>query len=242
MAQKKTNSGTAKKATTTTKTTTVKAAENAAKKQISAKSAEEATAVIETTEIPAPTAEVVAEKPQVKVEVKTTEPKSAPSNKVKILYIDSALPYNQIKIGVNRYITGSGRIFTVTKDEFEAEFMTPTTIYLLNCRKFIVLDGLTDEERLQYNCAYAESEVIRAEGMFDTLFTCPIEKAKEIFEGLCQQHRRMVEKRFLTAWDSGDNRITRDRVEALNEISKRDFADGTGAFTPIIKAINARMN
>ena len=66
---------------------------------------------------------------------------------VKILYIDSAIPNNQIPIGNGRYITGSGRIFSVSLEQFEGEFMTPLVMKLIDCRKFIVLSGLTEEQR-----------------------------------------------------------------------------------------------
>lgn len=164
-----------------------------------------------------------------------------PGARVKILYLDSCIPNNQIRIGVNRFITGSGRIFTVPMEEFEAEFMTPLVISLIKKRKFIILDGLTADQRAQYGCDYREGEILRGERMFDFLLNCDVAKAVEIFAALCPEHRRMVETRILSAWEAKDNRLTRDRMEAINEISKRDFPDHIGALTPIIKEINANI-
>ena len=64
---------------------------------------------------------------------------------VKILYVDTCIPGNQIPIFKGRFINGSGRVFSVTLEEFEGEFMTPFHMDLLEKRKFIVLDGLTEE-------------------------------------------------------------------------------------------------
>lgn len=156
---------------------------------------------------------------------------------VKILYLDSAIPNNQIPIGRGRVITGSGRIFGVPLNEFEGEFMTPLTMQLIDERKFIVLDGLTDEQREQYNCLYRDGEVLKKEGLFDYLFSCSAEDAARIFRELCKEHRNMVGTRFITAWEQGDNRLTREKLEALNAVSKADYPDGKGVFTPILQAM-----
>lgn len=160
---------------------------------------------------------------------------------VKILYIDSVIPNNQIPIGKGRIITGSGRVFSVPLSDFEGEFQTPLVMALLESRNFIVLDGLTKELRQQYNVDYAEGEVIKNEGIFDWMLRCTVPEAVEYFRNLCFEHRELVGRRFMTAFEAHDKRLTRDRVEALNEISKADYADGNGIFTPIVKAINARV-
>jgi len=158
---------------------------------------------------------------------------------VKILYIDSAIPNNEIKIGQGRSIFGSGKIFAVQREQFEGEFMTSTIIDLMAKRKLIVLSGLTDEERKLYGCYYEEGEVITGEGMFDFFFSLDTEEAAEKFEALCPEHRQFVATRFIDAWERGDNRITRDKVEALNKISKQD--DPEGLFSPIVRDINEKM-
>lgn len=157
---------------------------------------------------------------------------------VKILYLDSAIENNEIPIGGGRVITGSGRVFNVKLTDFEGIFMTPLVSKLLKLRKFIVLDGLTQEQREQYGVNYREGEIVKNEGMFDAFFTMPVQRATEAFSALCPEHRDMVARRFIDAFEKRDNRITRDRVEALNAISKRDYEDGRGAFTHILEEIN----
>ena len=157
---------------------------------------------------------------------------------VKLLYLDSAIPNNEIPIGGGRVISGSGRRFSVKLSDFEGVFLTPLVMKLLKCRKFIVLDGLTKEQREQYGVDYKKGEVLLNENLFTWFFTAPVKEAKAVFADLCPEHREMVSARFLEAWENGDNRLTRDRIEALNEVSKKDYEDGKGAFTPILKAIN----
>lgn len=160
---------------------------------------------------------------------------------VKILYVDSAIQNNQIPIGKGRVITGSGRVFSVPMADFEGEFQTPLVMDLMEKRKFIVLDGLTEEQRRQYGVDYSEGEVIKNEGIFDWMLRCPVSEAVECFKNLCFEHRVLVGRRFMTAFEAKDRRLTRDRVEALNEISKGDYENGEGIFTPIVKEINSRV-
>ena len=156
---------------------------------------------------------------------------------VKIIYIDSVIPNNEIPIGGGRKITGSGRVFSVPMELFEGEFQTPLTMELIDERKFIVLSGLTDEQRYQYNCHYDEGEVVKDEGTFDMLLSMPTDQAIGVFSVLCPEHQRLVATRFMTAYfEKHDNRITRDKAEELNKISKS--VDPDGLFTPIVKDFN----
>lgn len=198
-------------------------------KKTSTKKVEEP-AVIEAEKVAAPTKEQITAQPINMV----VEEKAPP---VKILYLDACIPNNQIPIGNNRYITGSGRVFPVPLEQFEGEFMSPLVMKLIDQRKFIVLDGLTDEQRHQYNCYYEDGEIVKSEGMFDDFFDMPTEQVVEIFQHLCAEHKRLVATRFITAYyEKHDNRVTRDKVEALNAASKT--TDPDGLFTPIVKDIN----
>lgn len=157
---------------------------------------------------------------------------------VKLIYLDSCIENNQIPIGGGRVITGSGRRFSVKLSDFEGVFLTPLVSLLLKKRKFIVLDGLNEEQRQQYGVDYKPGEILKNEGMFDWFLSGPVPQVKAAFADLCKEHRELVARRFMLAFENGDNRLTRDRIEALNEVSKLDFEDGKGAFTPILKAIN----
>lgn len=175
--------------------------------------------------------------PEIKT-VKSVEKPHYDEPMVKLLYLDSAIENNEIPIGGGRVISGSGRRFSVKLSDFEGTFLTPLVMKLLKKRKFIVLDGLTQEQREQYGVDYRKGEVLLNESLFEWFFTAPVAEVKAVFKDLCFEHREMVSARFLEAFEQGDNRLTRDRIEALNEVSKKDYADGKGAFTPILEAIN----
>lgn len=159
---------------------------------------------------------------------------------VKLLYLDSAIENNEVPIGGGRVVTGSGRVFAVKLSDFEGTFLTPLVLAFLKKRKFIVLDGLTDELREQYGVKYREGEIVKNEGMFDWFFNAPVDKAASVFAELCKDHRELVARRFCDAYEKGDNRLTRDRLEALNKVSKRDYPDGKGAFTELIRELNEK--
>ena len=159
--------------------------------------------------------------------VKKAAPKAAPQEKtVRILYVDSVLPNNQIRIGRGCTLTGSGRVFTRTLAEFEGEFMTRLVRRLIDDRRFIILSGLTPEQRRLYNCDYKEGEVIRSEGTFDFLLRCPQEQAVEIFSALCPEHRALVCARIRSLKEAGDARLTPNRIQAFDEIAAADYPDG----------------
>lgn len=222
---------TTKKRTYTKKTTT--AAKAPAKEAIAEKQEPE---VMNYPQVDGVTPTVVAEKPATQINM-IVEEKAEP---VIILYIDSVIPNNEIRIGRGRSIFGSGKKFAVQKTDFEGEFMTATIIDLIAARKLIILSGLNDEERKLYNCYYTENEVLRGEQMFDFFFDMDTEEAKEKFAMLCPEHQRLVATRFMDAYyEKHDNRVTRDKVEALNAVSKA--ADPEGLFTPIVKDINEKM-
>lgn len=213
--------------TTTKKRTTTKKTTTAVKK--------EAEPVVETAAVAEEPVAAPAPAPAPTVQM-VVEQKAEP---IRILYIDSAIPNNEIKIGQGRSIFGSGKIFAVQRDQFEGEFMTSTIMELMAERKLIVLSGLSDEDRKLYNCYYHEGEVLKSEGMFDFFFNMSTEEAAEKFEALCPEHRQFVATRFIDAYERHDNRITRDKVEALNKISKENDPDGL--FTPIVKDINENI-
>lgn len=221
---------TTKKTTTTTSTT-----KKATKPKPEATKAEEVKTEVIPAETPT-TGSVAVHAPQPVYQVVT--PKDP---MVKILYIDSAIEGNQIPIGKGRVISGSGRIFNVSLADFEGEFMSPLVMLLIKKRKFIVLDGLTDEQRMQYGCLYEENEVIKNEGMFDWMLNCPIKEAEEKFSELCKTHRELVGRRIISAYEQRDPRINRDRLERLNAISKADYEDGKGIFTEILQQLNAEQ-
>lgn len=157
---------------------------------------------------------------------------------VKILCIHSSDPKCQFPIGTGRSIQRSGGVFSVPYEEFVGVFQTNFAQEMLKDRIFIVLDGLTDEEREQFGVKYAQNEVLTDEGMFDFFFTGPVEDAAKALAALCPQHQTMVARRFVdAALGEGKyaGKLSRERVEALSEA-----ADNQKLFRRILQTFNVQ--
>lgn len=155
---------------------------------------------------------------------------------VKLTYISNVSDDNVLDLGEFGSLTGVGWVLEIPRNDFGGKFMTPFVQKLLKKRRLIVLDGLTKEERKRYGVLYNEGEIMDTQ-MMDKLLDIPVDKLTTIFENLCPEHRQFVATRFITAFEKGDNRISRGKVEPLQAISKTN--DSEGLFTPILKKMNS---
>lgn len=167
---------------------------------------------------------------------------------VKMLFIDDCSDDNVLGFGANAKfgtITGPIGYINVPKDAWLGEFRDNQQQMLLRERKLIVLDGLTDEERVMHGLDYKQGEVID-EKMFRNLFD-HMEELPEIFKKLCPSVRAIVAARLQNGYDANDPRImgNRDIIVKLNKISKKDYADALdgdprkdGLLSNIVRGIN----
>lgn len=160
---------------------------------------------------------------------------AAPEEQVELTYIASVSPNNVLSLGDYGTLNGVGGCFNVPHKDFAGKFMTPEVRGLLNQRRLIVLNGLTEDERKRYNVDYKDGELLDMQ-MFDRLLDMPLPRVKEIFEKLCVEHKQIVATRFISAYQRGDNRISREKVEALNDLSKA--VEPKGMFRPILEQMN----
>lgn len=158
-----------------------------------------------------------------------------PEETVKVTYISNVSPNNILDLGEFGQMTGVGWVIEVPRKDFGGKFMTPFVQKLIAKRRLIVLDGLNDDERIRYNVAYKPGEVMDIQ-MFDKLIGMDVEKLKNIFKNLCAEHQQFVATRFITAYERGDNRISRDVIEPLQALSKENYPNGL--FNPILEKMN----
>jgi len=159
---------------------------------------------------------------------------------VTIIYLDEVAPTSVLEIegyGVMR----PGESLDVPKREFGNKFMSNKVRKLLERRKLIVTNGLDEDERHRWNVDYEAGSVMDRQ-VFDKMLDYDTEKICGIFRLLCKEHRITVAQRFATAYfpENGgvpDNRISIEKVKALNNISKS--ADPNGMFTTILKKMSA---
>lgn len=169
---------------------------------------------------------------------------------VKMLFIDDCSDDNVITFGINGKfgtVTGPVGYINVAKDEWLGEFRDNQQQMLLRERKLIVIDGLTDEERVMHGLDYKPGEYLD-EKMFRTLFD-HMSELPEIFKKLCPSVRAIVAARLQNGYAENDQRVmgNRDIIVKLNNISKKDFADAPegdprkdGLLANIVRGINKK--
>ena len=142
-------------------------------------------------------------------------------------------------------VTGKRGILTVPKSDF-SRFYSDQVQYMLDHRMLIVLSGMTDDERELYGVKYREGEFMD-EMAFAKMLDMSSEEMLAIFPKLCNDYKEMVARRFVTAFQQGDERVTKRRelVKQLNDMTKGMFADKPdsdarkrGLFSWILEAMN----
>lgn len=157
---------------------------------------------------------------------------------VTIMYIGANASGTTVSMPKWGQITYAGGMIDIPKKEFMQGLGVPVNNALLRERKIIVVSGLTDAEKKRFGVEYKDGELLTTEAFF-SLIGYDIPKITEIYKKLCDEHKRTVAKLFFEAYfEKGDNRVTRDKVKALNEISKA--VDKDGLFSPIIEDMNEK--
>ena len=157
---------------------------------------------------------------------------------VTLLYIGAIAEGTTVSLGNLGQINKAGATRDIPKKDF-LQGMTFGIEKMLESRALIVLNGLTKEERERYGLDYKEGELLTQEAFYKLLNYSDSEIVS-IFRKLCEDHRRVVAKLFLSAYfEKGDNRITAEKVKSLNEISKENDKDGM--FKPILEDMGDRF-
>lgn len=157
---------------------------------------------------------------------------------VTLLYIGAIADGTVVSLGKLGQINKAGATRDIPKKEF-LQGMTFAIEKMLENRSLIVLNGLTRDERERYGLDYKDGELLTQEAFYKLLNYSDSE-ITDIFRKLCEDHRRVVAKLFLSAYfENSDNRITAEKVKSLNEISKENDKDGM--FKPILEDMGDRF-
>lgn len=159
---------------------------------------------------------------------------------VTVLLITAVADDTSVSIGEIGKINRAGNTLDIEKKTFLQCMGNPVVDTLLRKRKLIVVNGLTDEERERFGLLYEEGELLTQKAYFKLLdFTR--EEIVSIFEKLCEEHKRVVAKMYMTAYfDRNDNRVNLETVRDLNRLSKSVEKDGL--FKTIIDDIGAKLS
>lgn len=164
--------------------------------------------------------------------------KSAPAQPegvVELTFLAAVSPDNVTSLGEYGSLNGVGGCIEIPRKEFGGKFMTPVVRSLLRDRSLIVCSGLTGAERRRYGVDYREGELLDMDA-FDRLLDMDLNTLTAVFRKLCPEHKAFAATRFISAYEKGDNRISREKVEPLNDISKE--TDPKGLFRPILEGMN----
>ena len=110
---------------------------------------------------------------------------------------------------------------------------------LLEKRKLVVLGGLDGAEVERFGLEYGDGELLDF-GIFSKILDFTEDELALIFSKLCESHKRTVATTFITAYESGDARVTQEKAHRLNDISRAVDADGL--FTPILEDMGRKLS
>lgn len=158
---------------------------------------------------------------------------------VTLLYIGAICQGTSVNLGNIGRINRSGGTLDVPKRDFIQNLGNRVVDSLLRSRSLIVVNGLTDEERERYGLLYREGELL-SQTMYFKLFDYPQADILRIYKDLCDEHKKVVAKMYMTAYfDKKDNRINIDLIKKLNKISKTVYANGL--FAPILDDMSKKI-
>lgn len=176
--------------------------------------------------------------PQVIMQVKSDET-------VTLLFLGAIADGTVVDLGKLGQINRAGGTIDVPKTEF-FQNLNYTVERLLQKRKLIVVNGLTDNERERFGVAYKEGELLTQKTYYKIL-DLDIATLKAMYAKLCDEHKRIVATMFITAYEKGDLRVNTDKVKALNKLSRKVTNPFTGEpekdglFTPILEDMGKQM-
>ena len=138
--------------------------------------------------------------------------------------------------GMYGRIVGKTGSFYVPKSDL-SRVLTEVNRLHLKRRWLIIVSGLDDEERVALGVDYKEGELLDKRAFAKMVDLG--DEILEIYPALCDGHKKMVAQRYAEAFHKNNPNVTRERVLALNAMSKEAGSE-KGDFTPIIEMMNQR--
>lgn len=138
--------------------------------------------------------------------------------------------------GMYGRIVGKTGSFYVPKSDL-SRVLTEVNRLHLKRRWLIIVSGLDEEERVALGVDYKEGELLDKRAFAKMVDLG--DEILEIYPALCEGHKRMVAQRYAEAFHKNNPNVTRERILALNAMSKEAGSE-KGDFTPIIEMMNQR--
>lgn len=160
------------------------------------------------------------------------------TERVHFLWQAEVADYNLVTFGPGGMygsITGKTGTFSVPKNDL-SRILDNRNRQFLAKRWLIVLDGLDEEEREALGVAYKDGEVLDRK-VFARMVDLSKDELCEIYPKLCHEHKEMVGKRFYEAWQGRNEAVTREKVVALRNMTRKSGED-IKAFQQILQEMN----
>ena len=138
--------------------------------------------------------------------------------------------------GMYGRIVGKTGSFYVPKSDL-SRVLTEVNRLHLKRRWLVIVSGLTDDEREALGVDYKDGELLDKRAFAKMVDLG--DEMLEIYPRLCEGHKKMVAQRYAEAYQNNNPNVTRERVTALNAMSKEAGSE-RGDFAQIIEAMNQR--
>lgn len=138
---------------------------------------------------------------------------------VSIVFMGKANRNNILQFGRFGSIYGDFGSIDIPKSAFGGEFMTSWVRQMLDERSLVVVDGLTDAERIRFGVYYKDGEVLTVKE-YDGLLDMDEETICKRYSEVCEHYRTLIASMIENARVAGDPRVNRDVIEHLNKISQ----------------------
>lgn len=143
-----------------------------------------------------------------------------PDENVTLMFFGVIAPGTVVDLKKMGQFNRPGVALKVKKSEF---FQNNTLLIstLLQERKIVVLDGLTDEERERYQLKYEDGEILTQKEFFDILKYSCMDLLK-IFEKLCPSHRAIVVDLYAEdLFEQKGSHTTAEKVKGMKKLSRK---------------------
>ena len=113
----------------------------------------------------------------------------------------------------------------ISLDEFKSFASSRHGGYHLERRNIIVGGNIPEELTNSWDIKYQKGELLD-KNTLDIIFDLPKDRLVNVFKDLCVYHKKIVARRFLQGYQKRDERVTREKADALKEFDKSGSLKG----------------
>ena len=134
-----------------------------------------------------------------------------------LVYMELAAPENKKTFGNHGTVSNLGDTFSVPHDAFFGGFRDADVRKRLDYGGLIIKSGLTKDEYRNIGYDYEKNARLLPE-VLDKMLTMDSETLSAMFKELPPYHQELVARFMRKRFEENDNRVTSDRIKALNRV------------------------